>query len=173
MKITKNIIWVLFVVLACVVFVYVFSVRNKTDLLINDPTPADTSVVYRNTAYGFTFALPESWRGYSIVNTAWEGNPLKNTSTKESGPKLLVRNPKWTATLPYEDIPVMVFTLAQWNAYIAENFSVSAAPILATELGRNTVYVFALPPRWNFDYSEGYEEAENIVKSNSLEAFTI
>jgi len=33
--------------------------------------------------------------------------------------------------------------------------------------------VFALPPRWNFDYSEGYEEAESIVKTNPLKTFNI
>jgi hypothetical protein len=39
---------------------------------------------------------------------------------------------------------------------------------MATELGRNNLYVFALPPRWNYDFSEGHEEAENIIKSNPL-----
>jgi hypothetical protein len=80
----------------------------------------------------------------------------------------LIRNPKWTATAPYEDLPVLVFTLAQWDSYVAEKFSVSAAPIQATELARNNAYVFALPPRWDFDYSTGVKEAEDIIASKPL-----
>ena len=129
--------------------------------------------MYSNPDFGFTFALPDSWKGYSIVNNTWQGNPLTATSSKQAGPKLLIRNQKWTSALPYEDIPVMVFTVAQWNSYVAGNFSVSAAPILATELGRNNLYVFTFPPRWDFDYSEGYQEAQDIIKSNPLKTFNV
>lgn len=164
MKNTKSIsILIVFVSLIVLGLVgYLLNSKNK------EIVPA---VVYSNSDLGFTFSLPESWRGYSIVENTWEGNPLTATATKQTGTKLLIRNPKWTSTLPYEDIPVMVFTVEQWNSYVAGNFSVSAAPIEARELGRNRAYVFALPPRWNFDNSEGYEEAENIVKSNPLKTF--
>ena len=67
----------------------------------------------------------------------------------------------------------MVFTLAQWNSYIAEDFAVSAAPILATELGRNNKYVFALSPRWDFDYSFGFQEAESILQGKPLHPFSL
>lgn len=93
-----------------------------------------------------------------------------HTSSKETGPKFLIRNPKWTSSVPYQDIPILVFTVPQWDSYRAEDFSVGAAPIQASELARNNVYVFALPPRWNFDYSKGYEEAQTIVESNPLSA---
>lgn len=152
---------------------YFLSGKNKEIAPVNEPTASSTVVVYSNSDFGFTFSLPESWRGYSIVKNSWEGNPLTATSTKQAGAKLLIRNPKWTSALPYQDIPVMVFTVAQWNSYISGNFSVGAAPILASELGRNNLYVLALPARWNFDYSEGYEEAESIVKSSPLKAFNV
>lgn len=151
--------------------VYLINSKNKTALPAETPTASSTSIIYSNADFGFNFSLPENWKGYTIINNTWEGNPLTATATKQSGPKLLIRNPKWTTALPYEDIPVMVFTLAQWSSYRNGNFSVSAAPVGATELGRNNLYVFALPPRWNFDYSEGYVEAENIIKSNPLKAF--
>jgi uncharacterized surface protein with fasciclin (FAS1) repeats len=134
-------------------------------------TNPDTSVIYTNNDFGFTFSLPDTWKGFSIVKTSWEGNPIAATGTKRSGPKLLIRNPAWTSKVPYEDIPVLIFTLADWNSYTAGDYAVSAAPIAATELGRNNQFVFALPPRWDFDYSTDYAEAEKIVESKPLKAF--
>jgi DMSO/TMAO reductase YedYZ molybdopterin-dependent catalytic subunit len=31
------------------------------------------ATVYKNTEYGFSFSLPESWRGYSVIADEWEG----------------------------------------------------------------------------------------------------
>ena len=73
----------------------------------------------------------------------------------------------------WSDVAQLSFTLEEWNSYKNGNFAVSAAPIDATELARNNFYVFALPPRWDFDYSEGYVEAENILKTSPLKAFDI
>ena len=134
---------------------------------------ATSSVVYKNTQYGFTFNFPNDWNGYSIVSNTWNGNPLNSATGVQNGPKLLLRNPNWTSANHYEDIPVLVFTLDQWNSYVAGNFAVSAAPIAASELGRNDKYVFALPPRWDFDYSTGYQEADTIIQSNPLHTFNI
>lgn len=131
-----------------------------------------TTITYKNTDYGFDFSLPLTWQGYTIINETWKGIILKGTVT-QSGPKLLIRNPKWTTSLPYEDLPILVFTIAQWNAYLVEDFSISAAPIQATELGRNNTYVFALPPRWNFDYSLDFKEAQDIIDSRPLNPFNI
>ena len=169
----NKIIPIVIVVLVIGLAGYLLITKNKEAAPVNEPTASSTSVVYSDSDFGFTFSLAESWKGYSIVKNTWEGNPLTATATKQTGTKLLIRNPKWTSVLPYQDIPVMVFTVAQWNSYMAGNYSVSAAPVAATELGRNNLFVFALPPRWNFDFSEGYMEAENIVKSNPLKAFTI
>lgn len=145
--------------------------RYNTDA-VKTPVQVDNSVTYRNDQYGFTFSLPDSWKGYTVLENTWKGTPL-NTSTAQSGPKLLIRNPKWTAGAPYEDLPVLVFTISQWNSYLAENFTVSAAPILASEMARNNTYVFALPPRWDFDYSLGVEEAQDIIASKPLKTFNL
>ena len=169
---TITLVLIIITILGFVTFLIYSKSKNLPST--NEPTPTlNTSLTYNNADFGFTFSLPENWKGYSIVNNTWEGSSLKATGTKQTGPKLLIRNPKWTQALPYQDIPVMVFTIEQWNSYIAEDFSVSAAPILASELGRNNVYVFALPARWDFDYSEGYQEAQNIIKSNPLDAFNV
>lgn len=167
------------VVVVLVVGILIYMTTTKEETPVNytppvsstPPTASSTSTTYNNQTFGFSFTLPDTWKGYTVVSNLWEGNPLTATTTKQTGTKLIIRNPKWTTALPYQDIPVMVFTLAQWNSYLSGNFSVSAAPVSATELGRNNMYVFALPPRWNFDYSEGYVEAENIVKSNPLKTF--
>jgi hypothetical protein len=151
---------------------FIFSSSNSNTVVINTPSNSDTSITYKNTDYGFNFSLPADWQGYSVVNETWEGTALGST-TAQNGPKLLIRNPKWTTSAPYEDLPILVFTIPQWNAYLAEAFAVSAAPIKATELGRNNKYVFALPPRWDFDYSLGYIEAEDIISRNPLHAFNI
>ena len=140
--------------------------------LIEIANPNNTSILYNNTQYGFTFSLPADWQGYSIVKNTWVGTALTN-ATATTGPKLIIRNPRWTSSAHYEDIPILIFTLSQWNAYRAESFSISAAPIPASELGHNNTYVFALPPRWDYDYSLGYQEAENIIIGNPLHAFNL
>lgn len=61
----------------------------------------------------------------------------------------------------------MVFTLAQWS----EDLIVSAAPIGPSELARNAHYVFALPPRYNFAFPDGYQEVEAILQAKPLHAF--
>jgi hypothetical protein len=144
----------------------------RKDTALGTVNPDNSSITYKSTDYGFTFSLPTSWQGYSIIKDTWTGSPLTKKD-KESGPKLLVRNPRWTESIHYEDIPILIFTIPQWNAYLIEDFSISAAPIKATELARNDIYVFALPPRWDYDYSEGYQEAQTIISGNPLKTFSI
>ena len=140
-------------------------------------TSAQAAVVeYRNADYGFTFSLPESWKGYSIVDLQWEGFPNNTNGTGSSdapvyGPEILIRHPKWTSGHPRQDIPIMVFTLAQWDQVQQETLTVGAAPIPPTELGRNAKYVFALPARYNYAFPTGYEEVEKIVEGKPLHAF--
>ena len=33
-------------------------------------------IIYTNTQYGFSFSLPDSWEGYSLITSEWEGNGL-------------------------------------------------------------------------------------------------
>jgi len=123
-------------------------------------------VKYENKQYGFDFYLPEDWKGYSIIEEKWEGRSGENVI--ETGPRLLIRNPAWTQKDPHQDIPIMIFTIEQWNALQNEKFFVSAAPIGPSKLGSNSRYVFALPPRYNYAYPTGYEEVEDIMNSSPL-----
>jgi len=134
------------------------------------------TILYRNSDYGFVFILPESWKGYTIVSEGWEGRSLEDSTSgqvTETGPKLLIRHPKWTKENPMEDIPIMVFTQEQWDKVQQEKISLGAAPIGPTELGKNSTYVFALPARYNFDSLTGYKEVEQILEGNPLKPFNI
>ena len=152
---------------------YVFNFKDKnTSINEGSSTSTPSQIVYNNTDYGFNFTLPTNWQGYSIIKNTWTGNSLKN-SPAQSGVKIIIRNPKWTVAVPYEDLPILIFTISQWNLYLAEDFAISAAPIQASELARNNMYVFALPPRWDFDYSLGFEEAQGIFKGNPIKTFNV
>ncbi len=129
------------------------------------------SIVYKNTEYGFTFALPSGWKGYAILTDRWEGLSLEEGhqgEVTETGPIIVIRHPQWTSENPRQDIPVMVFTVDQWNSLQQEKFHIGAAPVGPSELGRNSSYVFALPARYNFAFPTGYEEVEDILNSHPL-----
>jgi H+/gluconate symporter-like permease len=137
-------------------------------------TKATTSlVVYKNDQYGFQFSLPKSWQGYSVLTDKWQGIALTGSQSGkvvETGPIISLRHPKWTTQIPRQDIPIMVFTLAQWNLVQKEQISVGAAPVGPSELGRNAKYVFALPARYNYAFLPGFEEVEAIIKGDPLQA---
>lgn len=114
----------------------------------------DRGLVYSNIQYGFSFSLPESWQGYSIVSDEWQGAVINspNAGNTERGPLLSIRHPKWTSLDPRQDIPIMIFTPAQWNLIQTEELAITAAPIRPKKLGHNDEYVFALPARYNFAF---------------------
>jgi hypothetical protein len=136
--------------------------------------PIPTPVVYHNTQYGFCFRLPADWKGFRIVTEQWSGTMLEGPDQgkqTESGPELLIRNPKWTEANPYQEIPIMIFAPSQWKLVAAEQMGVSAAPVGPGELGENGKFVFALPPRWiGFTEAKGQDEALALMNENPLEA---
>jgi hypothetical protein len=132
-----------------------------------DERCSDT-IIYKNGQYGFLFLLPEDWEGYKVVNDEWQGYEVQTGDVSETGPFISLRNPKWTEQKPYQDIPIYVFTLAQWDAMQRNEFHIGAAPINPSELGRNSKYVFALPARYNYAYLPGWEEVDEIIKNGAL-----
>ena len=134
------------------------------------------TILYRNSDYGFAFILPESWKGYLIISERWEGVYLEGSTSgqvTETGPELLIRHPQWVLVSPRQDIPIMVFTLGQWELVQQEKMSVGAAPVPPSELGRNSTYVFALPARYNYAFPAGFEEVEQILEENPLKPFDL
>lgn len=128
-------------------------------------------IIYRNTQYGFCFFLPQSWQGFTIVTDHWTGsnsNGPAGYQEVEHGPMISIRHPLWTKDNRRQDIPIMVFTRAQWDSLQKDDFHIGAAPIGPDELGRNRRHVFALPARYNFAYLTGFEEVDQIVRSKPL-----
>ena len=131
------------------------------------------SSFYKNEEYGLQVELPKSWKGYKITISQWCGGGTGPNGEQlyELGPKIVIRHPKSTEENPRQDIPIMVFTLAQWEKIEKEEISVSAANMRPAELDRNCRYVFALPPRYNYGFFEGYEEVALIIDSDVVKAF--
>ncbi len=165
------------VIIIVMVGIGIFLFINKKSPIVvpvvdqNQVTTPETPLVYKND-YGFNFNLPISWKGYSIIADKWNGQTLDTQKPLVlEGPKILIRHPLWTKEIPRQDIPIMIFTLAQWSLIQQEKLSVGAAPIGPSELGRNTNYVFALPARYNFAYQVGFEEVQKIIESKALSTF--
>ncbi len=129
---------------------------------------------YKNSEYGFSVALPDSWRGYTVTFDEWSGDAAGDQLGEThyaTGTVVSIHNPKWTKEVMYQDIPIMIFTLSQWEDLRQEKFHIGAAPIGPSELGRNEKYVFALPARYNFAFPPGFEEVEQIIQSEPLKVF--
>lgn len=144
------------------------------------PLPATASagsahnVLYLNRDYGFSFQLPSTWRGFAVKECFWQGHPTDaREGAEEEGPLIVIRHPLSTEPHPREDIPIMVFTRAQWRRIENQSLAVSAAPIPPSLIGRNHLYVFATPPRFFYDYLDGYQEVLEILRSKPLRAIRI
>ena len=136
---------------------------------VSTPT-ATTSITYANTQFGFTFTLPSSWSGYTIVNGTWQGWSSASGEVVQTGPLLSIRHPLWSAAKTRQDIPILIYTLAQWTALGMDVFNMGAAPIPPSELARNANYVFALPARYNYAFPTGYKEVDQILQGKPLHA---
>lgn len=177
-KCREKITAVVFAAFCCVSFtVNGASLAQKTRAASgtgSSSTVTGSKILYTNKQYGFTFTLPASWKGFKVLSGQWNG--LSNTAAENTiakGPMRTLRNPTWTKVSPYQDIPIMIFTLSQWNAMQNDKFHVSAAPVPPYEIGRNNLYVFALPPRYNFAFPRGYKDVEEIIESKPLKPITI
>lgn len=148
--------------------------RTGPDCEFAECPPNNTvgNITYQNNRYGFDFTLPLSWKGYAIVNSAWEGRSVaENNAVVETGPEISIRHPLWTSKVPRQDIPIFIFTTGQWNSLSRDDFHIGAAPINPGELGRNNGYVFALPARYNYAFPAGFEEVDQIMQNHPLLAF--
>lgn len=134
---------------------------------------AAKSVAYINKRYRFRFSLPGSWQGFSIIIGDWSENrytwPVR--AKFKGGPVISIRHPLYTEADPRQDIPIMVFTHAQWHLVQECKLIVSAAPIGPNEIGRNAKYVFATPARYNYALPTGWEEVADILQHDPLHPF--
>ena len=146
---------------------------SKTGNNVSSNTPSHPSglpVLYRNMQYDFTFFLPASWQGYSVLAQQWDGETslpaVDRTAIMEHGPMIVLRHPQWKPDDRYQDIPVLVFTRRQWDAEHHGKFCIGAGGI-DEEIAYNPNYAFAISSRFNFDDSvKGWKEACGIVDRN-------
>jgi hypothetical protein len=138
---------------------------------LNAPNqPPGLPVRYHNAQYGFTFFLPASWQGYSVLRQEWKGNsylPAKDTTAVTAhGPTIVLRHPQWKADDPYQDIPIMVFTRSQWESDKEGKFGIGAGGF-DREIEHNSKYVFGISSRFDADDTvKGFQEAAAIVERN-------
>jgi len=128
--------------------------------------PATDDIVYKDTKYGFTFSLPGGWKGYTVVVDKWEGQNREKGAV-EGGPMIRIRHPGWTKENPRQDIPLMIFSLAQWEAVDQGAFVFGTSGVGPSEIGRNRKHVFAILPRFNPD-GAGVREVELILQHGPL-----
>jgi hypothetical protein len=136
-------------------------------------TPTENPLEYTNTDYGFTVSLPEDWKGYSVVTGTWQADSSVSSASETTtiqGPMISLRNPSWTEAVPYQDIPVMIFTKAQWAQIQNNEFHIGAAPINPSELAHNDTYVFGLPARYNYAYRPDWQEVDQLLQNHAVQA---
>jgi hypothetical protein len=129
--------------------------------------PATDAVEYTNTKYEFRFSLPSGWKGFSIVTDQWEASDAQKGSV-ERGPIVHIRHPDWSKENPRQDIPIMIFTLSQWEAVERGDYFVSGAAIVPGELGRNRKYTFAVSRRVEDSDAAGAKEVNEILQHRPL-----
>ncbi|HXB60773.1 MAG TPA: hypothetical protein VNU95_14470 [Candidatus Acidoferrales bacterium] len=134
--------------------------------------PAGLPVCYHNAQYDFTFYLPMSWKGYSVLMRQWDGElrspDYQKVVGEERGPIIVLRNPLWKTNDLYQDIPIYVFTRRQWDDIHSGKYDAAGAGGLIDELWHNGKYVFGIHSR-TFVVNEelkGRHETENIVNQN-------
>jgi len=150
--------------------------KDEVQTLMNQnpfQAPCGPPIVYRNTQYDFCFRLPASWKGYSIVTDKWSGGIAGTGDPPKmmQGPLILIRNPEWTEDDPWQDIPIMVFTRAQWRVKEKNGVILSAAGADWGPWGSNARYVFKQPDRWiGYAAVTGFREVQNLIMTHPFQA---
>lgn len=127
------------------------------------PIVPKTTTLYTNNIYGFELTLPIAWSGYSTTE-------VQKDTKQGTYFEVDIKHPQSTKENPRMEIPILAIPIETWNTWYPQDNPESgqhpfAAPIPATERGRNTQYVFATAPRYNFSYLLGWEEVDEIVKT--------
>jgi hypothetical protein len=139
---------------------------------LNPPShPAGLGVRYHDTQSGFTFYLPATWRGYSVLNKQWEGQtylPANDTTvTVAHGPVIVLRHPRWTISEPRQDITFLVYTHTQWDEEHQGKCSCTYyAGGTMLEMWHNHTYVFAMSTHDSKAELNGWREVNEIVSQN-------
>src|ERR1017187_5197543 len=81
--------------------------------------PSGLSLRYYNAKFDLKFFLPASWRGYSVSVQQLDDEKYSPTKDRQilvgHTPMITLRYPRRQTSTPYQDIPILVFTRAQWD----------------------------------------------------------
>ncbi len=139
---------------------------------LNAPNqPSSLPLQYHNAQYDFTFFLPASWRGYSVSVQQLDDERYSPTEDRQilvgRTPMITFRHPRWQASTPCQDIPILVFTRAQWDAlHHGELWPSLFAGGVMDELWHNQGFVFAMSSRYNWGELTGAKEVADIVEQD-------
>jgi hypothetical protein len=134
--------------------------------------PSSLPLRYHNARYGLTFFLPASWRDYSVSIQQLEDTTYSPAEDKQilvgHTAMITLRHPRWQASAPYQDVPILAFTRAQWDALHHGGLWPSLfAGGTMDELWHSQEHVFAMSSRYAFDDSvREWKEAADIVERN-------
>jgi hypothetical protein len=153
-------------------FLAVLLATGCSSLKTSTPPPG-LPVRYHNAQYDLTFFLPASWRGYSVLIDRLDDEQYSPAKDKEvimaHSPMIMLRNPQWQTNAPYQDIPILVFTHAQWDAVHRDGLWPSCfAGGVIDELWHNQKYVFAMNSR-TFGFADDlkcWKETADVVEQN-------
>lgn len=125
------------------------------------------NIIYENTDYGFTVTLPNNWQGYTVFEKTWAyrtqvdmQNGIYNEDNLVYVPEILIRHPLWTDEKPLFDIEIIINPTDVWEQ-VENELLLSGTPVPPSECARNSAYVFAMPPRYNF--YESYEDVRDFI----------
>jgi hypothetical protein len=137
-----------------------------------DSRSSGLPVRYHSARYDLTFYLPASWRDYSVSVQQLDDERYSPAEDRQvivgHTPMITLRHPQWQASAPYQDIPILVFTRAQWDAlHHGELWPSIFAGGVMDELWHSRRFVFAMSSRYNAaDEVRGWKEVADIVEQN-------
>jgi hypothetical protein len=135
--------------------------------------PSGLPLRYHNAQYNLTLFLPASWRGYSVSVQQLEDEIYSPTEDKQilvgHTPMITLRHPQGQDSAPYQDVPILVFTRAQWDALHHGGLwpSFFAGGVM-DELWHDQGFVFALSSRYNWGELTGAKEVADILEQNRV-----
>lgn len=134
--------------------------------------PSGLPLRYHNAQYGLAFFLPAGWRGYSVLSQQWDGETYSPATDKTivvaHGTIITLRHPQWTASSRYQDIPILVFSRAQWDAlHQGKLWPSRFAGGTMDEMWHDRMYVFGMSSRYASDDSlSERKETADIIERN-------
>lgn len=133
-------------------------------------------VVYLNNDFGIKVELPIDWENYTVFyKKAWIGDPTGILDEKQInlGNQIVIRSPKWTKSKPTQDILINIFNIREWTQSTPDvsldvfRYNNNQGPVAATEIARNSEYVFSIPSRFDIDELDCVKEVQKIVFGNN------